>query len=257
MNEYLLIALALFFYFSLWFLVSLFYKRNDVADLAWGLGFALVVIFSFFLYQSSGWRPLLVNLLIIFWGMRLAFHIFKRLRRKKEDPRYAIWKEKWGKWIYLRSYLQVFLLQGFLLFLIVFPAVFLNKRNFDNQLTLFDILGFSFWLVGFFFEAVSDWQLSQFLKNIENKGKIMQTGLWKFSRHPNYFGEVLMWWGIYFFAVSLPFGWQTIFSPLTITFLLLFISGIPLLEKKYALRPDYEEYKKRTSIFLPLPPKKI
>jgi steroid 5-alpha reductase family enzyme len=111
------------------------------------------------------------------------------------------------------------------------------------------------WAIGFFFEVMGDRQLKQFLHNPSHKGKIMDRGLWAYTRHPNYFGEVLQWWGIFLCALALPFGYVTIIGPLLITYLILFVSGIPMLEKKYKGRPDYEQYKKRTSMFFPLPRK--
>jgi steroid 5-alpha reductase family enzyme len=115
-------------------------------------------------------------------------------------------------------------------------------------------VGVLVWLVGFYFEAVGDWQLKKFIKNPENKGKIMQSGLWAYSRHPNYFGEVTMWWGIWLLNFSQ--NWWTVVGPMTITFLILKVSGVPLLEKKYEGNKEFEDYKKRTSIFLPLPQRK-
>jgi steroid 5-alpha reductase family enzyme len=130
------------------------------------------------------------------------------------------------------------------------PIILVNSSN--TAFTVFDIIGFTVWTIGFLFEAIADFQLLKFKQNLTNK--IIQTGLWKFSRHPNYFGEVLLWWGIFLFA--LPFAFWTIISPLTITFLILFVSGIPMLEKKYENNAEFAEYKKRTSAFFPMMPKK-
>lgn len=125
----------------------------------------------------------------------------------------------------------------------------------SDQLIFANFLGLVIWLIGFFFEAVGDAQLSEFLKNPKNKGKIIQTGLWRYTRHPNYFGEVAQWWGIWLITLGIPLGWFGIIGPLTITVLILFVSGVPLLEKKYQGRADFEAYKKQTSVFFPLPPK--
>jgi steroid 5-alpha reductase family enzyme len=239
---------------SSWFTYAWIKKRNDVADVAWGLGFVIMAWSSFLISNQISWRPLLVNLLVTLWGLRLAWHIYQRNRNKGEDYRYLEWREQWGKWFYLRSYFQVFILQGIMLFLIVTPVLLINK-DIGSTTTALDIIGLVVWIIGFFFESVGDWQLSQFIKNPTKKGKIMQSGLWHYSRHPNYFGEVTQWWGIFLIALSLPHAWLTIIGPLTITTLILFVSGIPLLEKSFAGRTDFEEYKKKTSIFLPLPPK--
>lgn len=244
------IALALFVYMNVWFVIAVVIKRNDVADIAWGLGFVLMGWIAFLLSDHSV-RSILVNILVTLWGLRLAWHIARRNLKKPEDPRYAAWRQQWTH-VYLRSYLQIFMLQGFFLSVILFPVLFIHAST-PAPLTLLDAGGVVVWLLGFFFESVSDRQLQCFLRDPANKGKIMDRGLWAYSRHPNYFGEVLQWWGIFLIALSLPSGSITIIGPLLITFLILFVSGIPLLEKKYAGRADFEAYKKRTSVFIPLP----
>lgn len=255
MNYYLNLVLLLFVYMSIWFVVSFFKKRNDIADIAWGLGFILVSWASFFLSNEYSIRSVFINSIVMIWGLRLALHIYKRNRKKQEDYRYLEWRNMWGKWFLLRSYLQVYLLQGIFLYMIVFSVIFINK-NVSSAMNFFDIFGFVIWSIGFFFEVVGDSQLAFFIKNQENKGKIMQTGLWRYTRHPNYFGEVTQWWGIFIIALYFPGGLLTIISPLTITILILFVSGVPLLEKKMLENPEFNEYKKRTSMFFPLLPKK-
>lgn len=254
MNYYLALISMLFVYMSLWFIFSLIKKRNDVADIAWGLGFVLITWGSFFLSGSSGIRGLLISILVSIWGLRLALHIYMRNKGKKEDYRYLAWRKKWGKWFYLLSYLQVYILQGFLLFLIILPVLVVNKGQ-GQALGWLDFIGVLVWFFGFYFEAVGDMQLARFIKNPANKGKIMQNGLWAYTRHPNYFGEVTQWWGIWFIAISVPGGWLTIIGPLTITFLILKVSGVPMLEKKMAKNPEFAEYKRRVSVFFPLPPR--
>lgn len=252
MNYYFTLALTLLGYMTFWFIVSVFKKRNDVADIAWGLGFVLLAWFSFFISGFS-FKALLVNGLVTVWGLRLARHIYNRNKNKSEDSRYLEWRKTW-KNFYLRSFLQVFLLQGIFLFLISLPVVFVN-HSLSNNLGVLEIVGLLVWGVGFYFETTGDRQLKEFISNPANKGKLMDKGLWQYSRHPNYFGEVTQWWGIFIIALSMSGSFFTIIGPLTITILILFISGVPLLEKKYAGRPDFEEYKKRTSVFIPLPPK--
>jgi steroid 5-alpha reductase family enzyme len=256
MNYYVTLAVVLFVYMSLWFVVSLVKKRNDVADVAWGLGFVLMVWTSFFISDGAGTRGLLTAFLVTVWGLRLAWHIYGRNKNKAEDYRYLAWRAEWGRWFYIRSYIQVYILQGALLFLIAIPTLFINKNS-GSGLGLLDVLGVSVWLVGFYFEAVGDAQLTAFIKNSANKGALIQSGLWAYTRHPNYFGEVTQWWGIWLLALSVPAGWAGIIGPITITFLILKVSGIPMLEKKMAQNPEFMEYKKRTSVFFPLPRKKL
>jgi len=253
MNYYLILALTLLGYMTFWFIISIIKKRNDIADIAWGLGFILISWSGLYLAHTS-LRGLLVNLLVTIWGMRLAWHIYKRNLKKHEDYRYAAWRKEWGKMFFLRSYFQVYLLQGLFLYLIIQPVILIHY-NVSSNLEIFDLIGLVVWIIGFYFESTGDAQLKIFISNPANKGKLMETGLWKYSRHPNYFGEVTQWWGIFIVALSIPLGFITIIGPLTITILILFVSGIPLLEKKYAGRKDFEAYKKRTSIFIPLPPK--
>jgi len=252
MNYYIVLAFVLLAYMSLWFVVSLIKKRNDVADIAWGLGFVLIAWTSFFISENYSLRSFLVNLLVSIWGLRLAWHIAIRNKGKAEDFRYLAWRKAWGSWFYLRSYLQVYLLQGTLLYLIILPVLFINKNS-GSVINFIDVIGVVVWIIGFFFEVVGDTQLANFKKDPNNKGRIMQSGLWKYTRHPNYFGEVTQWWGIWLMAVNVPSAWLSIIGPLTITILILKISGIPLLEKKMENNLEFAEYKKRTSIFIPLP----
>lgn len=256
MNYYPTLILILFAYINVWFVVSLVRKRNDVADVAWGLGFVLMAWASFFLSGESGMRGLLVSILVSIWGLRLAWHIHARNKDKTEDYRYFARRKDWGKWIYVRSYLQVYLLQGALLFLIALPVFTINK-SYGQTIGLLDLVGVAVWLFGFYFEAVGDSQLARFIKNPSNKGKMMQNGLWAYSRHPNYFGEVTQWWGIWLIALSVPSDRFAVIGPLTITFLILKVSGIPILEKEMVKKAEFAEYKRRVSVFMPLPPRDI
>ncbi len=256
MKYYLILALLLFMYMSLWYAISLIKKRNDVADVAWGLGFVLMAWASFYLSGTTGKRELTICLLVSIWGLRLGWHIYGRNKGKAEDYRYQKWRKEWGKSFYLRSYLQVYLLQGALLFLIVLPVLVIN-RNGGGSLSILDFIGVGVWLFGFYFEAVGDAQLARFIKDPANKGRLMQSGLWAYTRHPNYFGEVTQWWGIWLVALSVTGGVFTIIGPLTITFLILYVSGIPMLEMKLEENPEFADYKRKTSRFIPLPARPI
>jgi steroid 5-alpha reductase family enzyme len=252
---YLQLFLIVFIYFSVIYAIALIKKRNDIADVAWGFGFVLVTAYSYFSMGIGLDRGLLVLVLITLWGMRLSVHIYLRNRLKTEDYRYKTWRDSWGKNFYWRSYLQVFLLQGVFLLIIASPAV-ISEVSRGVALHYLDLIGVLVWLFGFLFEAIADKQLAVFSKNSINKGKIIQQGLWRYSRHPNYFGEVLQWWGIAIIALSVPAGVLGILGASTITFLILKVSGIPLLEKKMKKNPAFREYSRKTSIFFPMPPKK-
>jgi steroid 5-alpha reductase family enzyme len=247
------IALLILGYMTLWFIVSLIKKRNDVADTAWGLGFILICLFLF-LTQPLSPISALVYTLVTLWGGRLATHIALRSKGKTEDFRYKKWREEWGQYFLIRSYLQVYVLQGFFMLLIALPIVIAGIAP-PQYINAFTIIGGLIWGIGFAFEAIGDYQLSIFIKNKPHKTDIMQTGLWRYTRHPNYFGEVLVWCGIFIITLPLQHGFWGIISPLTITFLLLYVSGIPMLEAKYKDNEAFQAYKRQTSAFFPMPPK--
>lgn len=263
------VTALVFFYMTGWFFISLILKRNDVADIAWGIGFIVVSFFSYFIVGEALDMGFLIVLVVLVWGSRLSFHILSRNIGKPEDRRYGAWRLSWGKWFILRSFFQVYMLQGLLMIAIVSPVIIFNVYRpvfadfFDGYAFMLLCIGFVLWLVGFYFESVGDKQLRVFLANPENKGKILDTGLWKLTRHPNYFGEVTMWWGVWVmslyagvstwsvaFVPLWPFG-LSIIGPLTITFLILKVSGIPLLEKNMEKNPLFDTYRKTTSKFIP------
>lgn len=238
-------------YMSVWFVIAQIIKRNDVADIAWGLGFILLAVTLFFKDGYAFDRTALVAILVVIWGFRLAYHIFKRNVNKPEDKRYANWRNTWGKWFVVRSFFQIFILQGLLLLLISSPIIVINHFTAVSW-TWLDLLGVLVWIFGFYFESVGDAQLKKFISNPENKGKVLSTGLWKYTRHPNYFGEVTQWWGIWIISMSIfPNAIFAIISPLTITFLILKVSGIPMLEKSMSENPLFADYMKNTSAFFP------
>lgn len=246
------------------FFYALIKKRNDIADVFWGPGFTVASsggLFALWLNDRLSlieWRELIIVLLVAAWGFRLLYHIGRRFIHKAgEDIRYLNWRKEWGSsWLW-RSYLQVFLLQGAFLLIISGPVIYslnIAGRDLDSLATI----GVAIWLFGFIVESISDKQLENFKKDPTNKGKLMTTGLWSWSRHPNYFGEVVQWWGIYLLAFNLSdlsSSLLLVLSPVTITFLILKVSGVPMLEELMQGRPGFEDYKKRTSIFILWPPR--
>jgi steroid 5-alpha reductase family enzyme len=201
-------------------------------------------------------RQLIAATLILIWGVRLAIRIYLRNRGKGEDIRYRKWRETWGKFFVIRSYFQVFILQGCILLLNISPILVINTYD-AGKFGVLDVFGALLWVLGFAFESIADWQLDRFIADPNNRGKIMDRGLWRYSRHPNYFGEVTMWWGLYVLALSVPWGWISIIGPLTITSTILFVSGIPMTEKLMEKNPAFAVYKKRTSVFIPWFPRKL
>lgn len=252
MNAWLILPLVLLIYVITWYIISVVRNRNDVADIAWGLGFVVLAWASYWLGNMPT-HALLVNVLVSIWGTRLAWHIYQRSIGKPEDFRYYQWRMEW-KNFYLRSFLQVFLLQGLFLFIIALPVMLINLSAPATGMNV-TVAGVMLWCVGFYFESVGDYQLKQFKSDPANKGKIITTGLWQYTRHPNYFGDAVQWWGFFLLALPYPNGWMTVVSPLLITYLLRYVSGVPMLERKYKGREDFEAYAKKTSPFFPMPPK--
>jgi steroid 5-alpha reductase family enzyme len=248
-------AVVIFLFMNAIFKLAITFKRNDIVDIAWGAGFIVVTLISQLVAPSFELRRVVIDSLVIVWGLRLAIHIHVRNKGKEEDFRYANWRKEWGKYWVIRTYFQVFMIQGFFMLIISFP-IYGNQSLDAKPLNILDFIGIALWIIGFYFESVGDYQLLKFKKNPENKGKIMTTGVWRYTRHPNYFGETTLWWGIFLLAVNTSSGWINIISPFTITFLLLLVSGIPMLEKKYKDHADFMEYAQKTSAFIPLPPKK-
>lgn len=248
-------ALTVAIYMTLWFFFGLIRRDNSFVDIAWGLGFILIAWLSFASGSGGEARSRVVDVLVTIWGLRLAGHILVRKRGRGEDFRYAAWRRQWGRWFVPRSYLQIYMLQGFLMLLVAWPIFLINHAP-RPGFTWLDGIGVSLWMLGFLFETVGDYQLMVFKREPDNRGRIMTRGLWSWTRHPNYFGEAALWWGIGVIALGSRPGWTALLGPLVITFLLLGVSGVPMLEKKYRGRPDFEAYAARTPAFFPRPPRK-
>lgn len=247
---------ALLYMYGVW-LLSLVKKNASIVDVFWGLGFILIAWLTFYKADGYAARQLLLVLLTTIWGLRLSLHILLRNWGKGEDRRYQAWRDKRGESFGWVSLFTVFLTQAILLWVISLVVQLGQFAPVPNQLTMWDVLGILVWGVGLMFEAVADWQLARFKADPNNKGKVMDQGLWKYSRHPNYFGETLIWWGLFFITFSTPTGYWAVISPITITFLLLKVSGVTLLEKDITeRRPEYREYIETTSAFIPWFPKR-
>lgn len=243
------VGLVICLYMTIIFIVALMRRDNSIVDVAWGIGFVIIAVYSIIQSGEVDLRKMIVSLLVLLWGLRLSFHIFVRNSGKGEDFRYKAWRDTW-KFFVIRSYFQIFLLQGLFMLIISAPVWFINSAS-GGPLGPWDSLGLMVFGTGFFLEAIADYQLAEFKKDPANSGKIITTGLWSLSRHPNYFGESLVWWGISFYAFSFPNGWYTMISPVVITLLLRFVSGVPMLEKKYRNHPDWADYKAKTAAFVP------
>jgi steroid 5-alpha reductase family enzyme len=246
-------AAALFVFMLVTWVASLRLRDVSIVDVAWGIGFVLVAFFCFALGDGAAERVALVTAMTVVWGVRLAFYIGRRkLRHPGEDARYTEIRDRYGDRFPLVSLYWVFLLQGALVLLVSLP-IHAAAGSFD-PLGPLDYAGVAVYAVGLFFEAVGDAQLGRFKADPSNRGKVMDRGLWRYTRHPNYFGELLIWWGLYLIALS-GGGWWTIVSPLVMSVLLLRVSGKDRLERSLSERPGYREYVERTSGFVPLPPR--
>jgi steroid 5-alpha reductase family enzyme len=249
-TDFMYYASLIFIYMNTLFLIAQIKKDNSIVDVGWGIGFIIIALISFIINLPYTSLKIIITTMIVLWGIRLSLRIYLRNKGKAEDPRYAQWRKKWGKWVILRSYFQIYMLQGLIMLIIAYPMIVINTAH-QTPFNGITIIGIIIWLTGFTFESIADYQLDAFLADPLNKGKICKVGLWKYSRHPNYFGESLIWWGLCIIATTIPHGWTTIISPLLITYLLLYVSGVPLTEKMFDGNEAYEQYKKTTNSFFP------
>jgi len=236
---------------------SLIKKDVTIADSLWGLGFVLIAWLTFFRTDGFLIRKLMITILVTLWGLRLFIHLSSRNRGKGEDPRYGKWREKHGQSFWIISLFKVFLVQALFQWVIGIGIQYGQISSEPSHMTLMDVLGFLIWTTGIIIESFADQQLKQFLSNPANKGKIMNQQLWKYSRHPNYFGETLIWWGLFVIVLSTPWGFWTIISPLLITYTLLKLTGVTLMEEtQFSDNLEYQQYIRQTSTFIPWFPKK-
>ncbi|HEY8307583.1 MAG TPA: DUF1295 domain-containing protein [Lapillicoccus sp.] len=228
--------------------------RVSVVDTAWGLGFVVVALVAAVVGDGPLWRRLLVLVLVAVWGGRLARHMHTRNRGKGEDPRYEAMLADQPGHPFLVAVRKVYLVQGAAVWFVSLPLQ-VSAASGDG-LVLVAVLGAVVWLLGVVFEAVGDAQLARFKADPGNKGTVMDRGLWAWTRHPNYFGDSAVWWGLYLVAASAWPGVLTVLSPVVMTYFLVFATGARLLEKQMSKRPGYPEYQQRTSYFIPRPPKR-
>ena len=248
-------AAAIAFMTVIW-IVSLLLKNAGIVDIFWGLGFIIVSCMAFVIGRADTARSVILLGAVSLWGLRLATHIGVRNWGKEEDWRYGKWREEARGQFWWRSYFKVFLLQGATMAIVALPPVLGITGELPGKLVALDVAGLCVWLFGFGFEAIGDEQLRRFRKDSSNVGKVMDSGLWRYTRHPNYFGESLIWWGFFLTAVSTPNGVWSVASPVLMTFLLVRVSGVRMLESGMKKRkPEYDEYVRRTSGFIPWPPR--
>lgn len=237
-------------------LVSLVKRDASIVDLVWGAGFVLVAWVTFVVADGTTARRVLLTAMVTIWGLRLAGYLTWRNWGEDEDPRYRAMRRHWGDRFWWVSLGTVFLLQGVIMWVVSLPVQIGQVPDQPDSLGVVEVVGVVVWAVGLFFEAVGDWQLARFKARPENRGQVMDRGLWRYTRHPNYFGDFCVWWGVWVVATATGVGLYGIVGPIVMTVFLMRVSGVTLLEKSIGTRrPGYEAYVRRTNAFFPGPPK--
>ncbi len=250
------LALIVLLVFILW-IISVRLTNAGIVDIFWGFGFVVVNWLYYYLSGADSPRSIILLILVSVWGLRLTAHIGWRNWGKPEDFRYRKFRQDYGAdrywWV---SFFQVFLLQGLLLWLISAPLLAVHWQHNSDFPTSVDFVALLIWLTGFVFEAGGDWQLSRFKAKSENKGKLLNSGFWRYTRHPNYFGDAAVWTAYSLFSVAAG-SWWPVLSGMLMIFLLLKVSGVSLLEKTLVnSKPGYQAYVSQTNAFFPWFPKK-
>ncbi|MBD45287.1 MAG: hypothetical protein CMC65_08735 [Flavobacteriaceae bacterium] len=250
-------ALIILVFVTLLWIWSIFIKNVSIVDIFWGLGFVFVNAFYVFMSGNLNIRKILILILVSIWGLRLTIYLAARNIGKGEDFRYKKFRKNYGpKRYWWFSFFQTFLLQGALIMVVSLPLLGINSSTSNGTLNVLDYMGIVVWLIGFTFEAVGDFQLTRFKRNFKNKGKVLNTGFWKYTRHPNYFGDSAVWWAYAILSIAAGSYWQIVGS-IVMTFLILKISGVSLLEKTLKeSKPQYRDYIEKTNSFFPWFPKK-
>jgi len=248
-------GVTILIYMLVFYIIAQCIKDNSIIDIAWGPGFIFLTLVLSFISHPVKVNELLILAMVFLWGTRLGIHIYSRNKGKPEDFRYAEWRKEWGKNAALIAFYKIFMLQGLVMLILSLPIIIAFSDN-TRETGTSEIIGILIFISGFTWESIADLQLSKFKKDPVNKGKIMNSGLWKYSRHPNYFGEMILWWGIFISTAGNTYGIYGIISPVIITLLLRFGSGVPMLEKKYRHRKDFIEYASKTPVFIPFVGKK-
>lgn len=238
-------------------LISVARRDASIVDIVWGLGFVVVATTAFVVGDGSGARRSLLLALVGIWGLRLAGYLAWRNLGHGEDRRYQRMRRHHGSWFWLISLVTVFALQGLLMLVVSLPVSLAASAERPEGLGALALAGVALWLVGFVFEAGGDLQLARFKADPANEGQVMDQGFWRYTRHPNYFGDFCVWWGIWLVAAETVPGRWGVVGPVVMTVFLLRVSGVALLERDIGRRrPKYADYVARTSAFLPLPPKR-
>ncbi|MCC5860963.1 MAG: DUF1295 domain-containing protein [Gammaproteobacteria bacterium] len=245
--------------FALW-LLSLPLKNVSIVDIFWGPGFVVIALVCLWLADGHPPRQWLLTLLVSLWGLRLGLYLAVRNVGHGEDARYAAIRKRVddrGGNFAISSLLIVFVLQGVVMWIVSLPVQIGHAVAAPQALGALALIGTLVWLIGFGFEAIGDEQLRRFKADPANRGEVMDRGLWRYTRHPNYFGNACLWWGIWLVALETGTAWWTFIGPVLMTYFLLRVSGVSLLERSLTdTKPKYRDYVRRTSAFIPMPPRK-
>lgn len=250
----MMILIGLFLFFNLVFIIAINKKDFSIIDIAWGLSFLIIYLIAMLNYNHELTIRIFVLLALVgLWSLRLSGYIFYRsLKKGKEDARYSAWRDEWGKDANKKAYIRVYMLQLVLAFFIASPLISIFYYSEIKPFgTVLDFIGLILWTIGFLFEVIGDYQKNKFKSKKENHDQFCKIGLWQYSRHPNYFGEALLWWGIFFIVMNHTPIYLSLWGPLLLNFLLLKVSGVAMLEESYAKREGFEAYKKQTNRFIP------
>lgn len=238
-------------------IISVIVKNASIVDIVWGAGFAITSWVLALTVDGDTGRQTLLAVMVGLWGTRLALYLARRNIGHGEDWRYVAMRKKAGRRFVWSSLVTVFGLQGVLMWIVSLPVQF-GSGDDTPGVGPIAVIGIMLWLVGLVFEVVGDWQLARFKRNPDNKGKVLDTGLWSLTRHPNYFGDALLWWGIGIVGAETGSGVIGFVGPVVMTFFLMRVSGVPMLERSMSKRKEgYAEYVARTSGFFPRPPKNL
>lgn len=239
-------------------LVSLLLKDASIVDIVWGLGFVVVALTAALVGDGFRDRRLILLSLVAVWGLRLSGYLAWRNLGHGEDFRYVAMRKKWGDRFWWVSLFQVFALQGVLMWIVSLPIQLSASAKEPASFGPLALLGITLWTIGLLFETIGDAQLASFKAKAHNKGRVMDQGLWRYTRHPNYFGDFCVWWGLFLIAAETVPGRYGIIGPIVMSILLIRVSGVALLEKTIGKRRlGYADYVERTSAFFPRPPKRL
>lgn len=237
-------------YFAFLFALACQQRNFAIADIGWGLGFVLTAFYCQYTVANHELLMHVVTGLITLWGLRLTIYLYLRNRKKPEDFRYKKFRDKWARFTNLNAFFKLYIPQAVVMWL-VSVGTMIAATSHTNDINLFGWLCVAGAIFGIVYEGVADFQMARFKSNPKNKDKIIQAGLWKLSRHPNYFGEIVFWWSISLLVAASTCNYFALLSGAVLNYLIVFVSGVPMLEAKYEEHPEFKHYKARTNSIVP------